>query len=92
MKFLNGSAVPSNISQPDDELVVGVQSLIPEEEYAEMLKKTHFGILAPIDFYGYNQASFPFWSAQPFTYASAMLALAQYRALLDAGQLPNPNP
>ena len=93
MQFLNGSNVPSNIVNLTNEysnLVAGVHSVIPEEEYVEMLKKQHFGMLTPIDFYGYNQDSFPFWSSEPFTYASSMLALTQYRALLDSGQLPSP--
>ena len=65
-----------------------MRSVIPEEEYKVELEKDHFGEKTPVDFNGYNSGSFPFWSSEPFTYASAMLALTRYRALLASGQLP----
>ena len=89
MRFLNGSDAP-NFHTFQNDLVVGVQSLIPEDKYAQMLKESHFGLVASTDFYGYNQASFPFWSSEPFTYAAAMLSLTKYRALLDSGKLERP--
>lgn len=88
MMFLNGSAVPKD-AMPSPDMVYAVRALIPEEEYAADLKKKHFGQTTPIDFVGYNSGSFPFWSSEPFTYASAMLSLAQYRALVASGQLPD---
>lgn len=91
MMYLNGSAFPKNATFNPD-LVVGVRSVIPEDEYRAELKKKHFGKMTPVDFLGYNSASFPFWSSEPFTYASAMLALTQYRALVASGQLPDKIP
>lgn len=88
MMFLNGSAVPKD-AMPSPDMVYAVRALIPEEEYAADLKKKHFGQTTPIDFVGYNSGSFPFWSSEPFTYASAMLSLTQYRALVASGQLPD---
>ena len=89
MKFLNGSSLPPGSTQAGPDVVVGVHGLIPEEDYIAELKKQHFGVYTPVDFYGYNQNYFPFWSSEPFTYASVMLALSRYRALLISGQLPS---
>ena len=89
MQYINGSAIPANASATPD-MVVGVSGIIPREEYENQLLQKHFGKLTPIDFQGYNtpDSNFgPFWSSEPFTYASAMLALTQYRALLASGQL-----
>lgn len=88
MMYLNGSTAPMNTIS--DDLVYAVHSLIPEDEYNAELKKPHFGVMAQVDFLGYNNASFPFWSSDPFTYASAMLALTQYRALVTSRQLATP--
>ena len=88
MMYLNGSTFPKNTMFNND-LVYAVHSLIPEDEYNAELKKPHFGITTQVEFLGYNNASFPFWSSDSFTYASAMLALSQYRALVTSGQLPH---
>ena len=85
LRFLNGSTLPPG-AQVDTNTVVGVFSLMSEEDYTAELKKQHFGMYTPLDFQGYNQATFPFWSSEPFTYASAMLALTQYRSLATSGQ------
>lgn len=62
--------------------VLGVKGVIPAEEYAQLLKVPHEGQFTEIDFHGYNggpYSTFPFWSSQPLTHASALLALTQYR-------------
>jgi len=89
MQYINGSAIPANASATPD-MVVGVRGIIPREEYENQLLQKHFGKFTPVDFQGYNTPDsnfWPFWSSEPFTYASAMLALTQYRALLATGQL-----
>ena len=88
MKYLNGSSLPSHLNDSAVEVVLGVKGIIPKESYNEMLKQNHFGRPTPIEFHGYNKyGSWPFWSSEPFTYSAAMLALTQYRALLESGQL-----
>ena len=84
--YLNGTTPPVN-AIPSPDMVIGVRSVIPEDEYKAKLKEKHFGKEAMVDFLGYNSGSFPFWSSEPFTYASSMLALARYRALVTSGQL-----
>ena len=90
MMYLNGSTFPKNTTSVSGDLVYAVHSLISENEYDAELKKPHFGRMTQVEFLGYNNnASFPFWSSDSFTYASAMLALSQYRALEASGQLPH---
>jgi len=89
VQYINGSVIPANASA-SPEMVFGVRGIIPQKEYKKQLLQKHFGRLTPIDFKGYNTPDsngWPFWSSEPFTYASAMLALTQYRALLASGQL-----
>ena len=77
-------------------MIIGVKGIIPESQYEEMLKQEHFNMTTPINFNSYNiEGGFdinkifpwPFWCSEPWTYASAMLALTQYRALKASGQL-----
>lgn len=86
--YLNGTVVSPDKAVWDNYITVGVRSIIPEEDYNAQLLKKWFGRLTPLDFQGYNAESFPFWSSEPFTHASVILALSQYRALVATGQLP----
>ena len=89
-RYLNGSLIPPGTNSTDSQTVVGVLGIIPEAEYNAMLKEKHFGENTPLDFHGYNAAGsgqLIFWSSEPFTYASSLLALTQYRNLLKSGQL-----
>ena len=64
-----------------------MNGVIPKETYDQMLRQKHFGLYTPLDFHGFNVPSLvgaPFWSSESFTYASAMLALVQYKALFIA--------
>ena len=72
--YQNGTILPAG-SPIAFGTIAGVRSVIPEEEYKVELEKKHFREKTPVDFNGYNSGSFPFWSSEPFTYASAMLAL-----------------
>jgi hypothetical protein len=85
--YLNGTTFFDNSTLSPD-MVFGMRSVIPEDEYKAELTKKHFGKMTPTDFFGYNSSGFPFWSSEAFTYASSMLALSQYRALVTSGQLP----
>ena len=82
--YLNGTAIPPNYFPTNDyiRIIVAVSGLIPEEEYQQMLREKHFNYTTPQEFHGFNVDPFPFWSSEPLTYASTMLALTQYRALL----------
>jgi hypothetical protein len=81
-KFLNGTFVdPSRVQQKDfGNMYIGVNGLIDEQTYSELLSTPHFGIQTPIEFPGYNVKNnfFPFWSSNAYTYSVAFLALSQY--------------
>jgi hypothetical protein len=81
----NGTSFdPNKISQSDlGNTVIGVQGVMTEDEFQKQLKEKHFNVTTPIDFVGYNvkENVFPFWSSEPYTYACAMLAFAQYNNL-----------
>jgi hypothetical protein len=83
LQFLNGTFVKeSDVSNKDlDYLIGGVSGSIDELTYQKLLTQTHFGAQTPIEFQGYNTVGniFPFWSSEPYTYAVALLALAQYQ-------------
>ncbi|KAL5014190.1 hypothetical protein ScPMuIL_008460 [Solemya velum] len=72
----NDTAIPKTIK-----FIMGFQGVVPEVEYDAMLKQTHFGRQTPVDFHGFNQdpGFFPFWSSDTHTYATTLLALAQFR-------------
>ncbi|CAF0992576.1 unnamed protein product [Didymodactylos carnosus] len=83
-QFINGTTFdPDHIVVDNPTLentICGVQGLIDENEYNRMIEQTHFNVSTPTTFNGYNQPKneFPFWSSQPYTYSSTLLALAQY--------------
>ncbi|XP_060587318.1 uncharacterized protein LOC132742840 [Ruditapes philippinarum] len=56
------------------------EGVVSEEEYQDLLKKKWFGRKSPIDFHGYNNYPdyWPFWSSEPYTYVTSMLALAKF--------------
>ena len=86
-EYLNGTAIPAdhNITRDDDRAMIAVSGIIPQQQYQQMLKEKHYGYNTPQVFHGFNSGSFPFWSSEPMTYATAMLALTQYQALLGGG-------
>ncbi|WAR15542.1 hypothetical protein MAR_005647 [Mya arenaria] len=63
-----------------EEMMFAVQGVIYEEEYQELVKKGVNGRPVPIDFHGYNNYPdfWPFWSSEPYTYVTNMLALAKF--------------
>ena len=85
LEYLNGTAIPADhtITAADDDAIIGVSGIIPEQQYQQMLKEKHFGENTPQVFHGFNQDEFPFWSSKPMTYATVMLALTQYQTLLE---------
>lgn len=85
IEYLNGTKLsPScNTSCLSEDLIDGVIGIFDDSLYQQQLKEEHFGEYTPRTFNGYNSADdqfMPFWSSEPFTYASALLALTQYRA------------
>lgn len=61
------------------------EGVVSEEEYQKLLKQNWSGQQVPIDFHGYNNYPeyWPFWSSEPYTYATTMLALAKFSNTLD---------
>ena len=91
MRNLNGTVIPIDKAVINDEITIAIRSFVPEEDYNAMLSEKRFGHITPMDFHGYNSggsSAFPFWSSEPFTHAAVVLALSQYRALVNSGQLP----
>ena len=60
--------------------MTAVEGVVPEPEYQELLKRKWDGQTTPIDFHGYNHYPdyWPFWSSEPYTYVTNMLALAKF--------------
>ncbi|XP_078676657.1 uncharacterized protein LOC144913686 [Branchiostoma floridae x Branchiostoma belcheri] len=79
VQYLNGSAVPPAANVSFD-VIAGVTGVIDPDEYQKMVEQPHFGYATPTKFDGFNAPEnfFPFWSSEPYTYATVMLALAQY--------------
>ncbi|XP_035678144.1 uncharacterized protein LOC118416935 [Branchiostoma floridae] len=79
IQYLNGSAVPPTANVSVD-VIAGVTGVIDPAEYQKMIDQPHFGYATPTKFEGFNgpETFFPFWSSEPYTYATVMLALAQY--------------
>ncbi|ESO84294.1 hypothetical protein LOTGIDRAFT_236277 [Lottia gigantea] len=82
LEYLNGTNIPDETHFPTGgPFTLGVQGTIPKAQYDKMLTEKHFGVPTPTTFKGFNSGStqdfFPFWSSEPYTYATTMLALAQ---------------
>lgn len=86
-QYLNASKLdPDQFDIKNQSLIdaiVGVNGIINETVYQQMINQTHFSIPTPTTFHGYNvpQGEFPFWSSQPYTYSVTLLALAQFNNL-----------
>ncbi|XP_078678548.1 uncharacterized protein LOC144914514 [Branchiostoma floridae x Branchiostoma belcheri] len=81
LQYVNGTALSPTADLADDvEFIVGVSGVIDPDEYQKMVEQPHFGYATPTKFDGFNGPDivFPFWSSEPYTYATVMLALAQY--------------
>ncbi|KAI8511578.1 hypothetical protein Bbelb_106780 [Branchiostoma belcheri] len=80
LQYVNGTALPPTADLADAvEFIVGVSGVIDPDEYQKMVEQPHFGYATPTKFDGFNGPDivFPFWSSEPYTYATVMLALAQ---------------
>jgi hypothetical protein len=86
-QYLNGSILDPNHfnakNQSFTDTIIGINGIINETIYQQMINEKHFNVSTPITFEGYNArgAEFPFWSSQPYTHAVTLLALAQYNNL-----------
>ncbi|KAL5014184.1 hypothetical protein ScPMuIL_008454 [Solemya velum] len=82
-EFTNGTKVTNTSQLPTLKTIEGVQGVPPESWYEAELQKKHYGFYTPQVFHGYNADDpvglvFPFWSSEPYTYASTLLALSSY--------------
>ena len=80
---MNFSSIPENNTEKDrlrKFYMFGFQGVVSEDNYQELLKRKWFGRTSPIDFHGYNNYPdyWPFWSSEPYTYVTTMLALAKF--------------
>ena len=92
--YLNGTVLPPwpqyKVAYDSNNVIIGVRGVIPKDQYEDMLMAGHYGYFTEVDFHGYNAGmsdSFPFWSSEPLTYSSALLALTQYRHYLPKSAL-----
>ena len=68
----------------DADIIFGVNSIIPHEEYQAELNS---GRYTKLDFHGYNTKPTMYLSSDPLTHSLCMLALTKYRSLVTSGQL-----
>ena len=73
------------MKERDVDMMFGVNSIIPQEEYEAELNS---GRYSELDFHGYNTVPMIFLSSDPLTHAYCLLALTKYRSLVTSGQLP----
>lgn len=64
--------------------VKAMEGTISEEEYIAKTKEPipMFGnMTTPMEFHGFNeeQSVFPFWTSEPYTYATTLLALSHFQ-------------
>jgi len=84
-QYLNGSTLPPNAGPQyiSADLVMGIQGIIPESQYEAMVNQPQFGVPVPVNFTGFNQEAFPFWSSEPLTEATTVLALSKFLRLSE---------
>ncbi|KAF2076254.1 hypothetical protein CYY_002432 [Polysphondylium violaceum] len=80
--FFNGTICNPHYDYENQfELANAVSGYIDSATYASMVQESWGNITTPTIFYGYNNASFPFWSSKPLTYSISILALSKYITL-----------
>ncbi|KAL3861277.1 hypothetical protein ACJMK2_007320 [Sinanodonta woodiana] len=83
MEFFNGTVIPGDVHQFHyyENSAIGVQGIIPETEYQELLKEKWFGRLPITEFHGFNAYPdyWPFWCSEAYTYVTSLLALAKFK-------------
>ncbi|KAL4221094.1 hypothetical protein ACF0H5_019355 [Mactra antiquata] len=62
-----------------------MEGVVSEEKYQEMIKKSSTKFPVPVDFHGYNNYPdyWPFWSSEPYTHVTNMLALSKFSNTYD---------
>lgn len=73
--------------------MTAIEGILLEAEYDELLKRKWDGQRTPIDFHGYNNYEdyWPFWSSEPYTYVTNMLALAKFSNTYDSDDIKDFN-
>ncbi|KAK6175567.1 hypothetical protein SNE40_014002 [Patella caerulea] len=86
LEFLNGTKITDYNHFPHGApYIIGFKGVVPKSSYDNMVQnETHFGRKTTTTFSGYNSGSgyFPFWSSEPYTYATSMLALSQFNNIV----------
>ncbi|KAI3380652.1 hypothetical protein SNEBB_006276 [Seison nebaliae] len=80
LQFMNGTNIPLNSTSVSDKFSLGVQGVIEEDDFVQLLNVKHFNQTTPQSFHSYNEENtfMPFWCSTPFTYSVSYLALTQY--------------
>lgn len=76
----------SKLSQSgDSDDIIGVEGVISEATYLDMLAGDCLGVHVPMDYPGNNcpSCTFPYWSSPPLTSALQVLALSKVKVLLE---------
>lgn len=81
LEYFNGTHFTDDKFPSGLENIIGFQGHVAPDEYADMLKRPHFGTMTPMAFDGYNSEPgefFPFWSCDAYSYSVTMLVLSQF--------------
>lgn len=75
-EFFNGTKVPADHKWHGGETIRGMESVESEDWYQKQIMAEK----SPVDFHGYNNQAdfFPFWSSEPYTYVTSLLALSTF--------------
>lgn len=86
-QFRNGTTVSVHGPFPPvvdaTQMTYGVMGVIPSQVYAKMSTQKWFNFTVPTNMTDFNTGSWPFWSSSAMTYSAAVLALANYNALIN---------
>ena len=80
-EYFNGTTFSDDKFPSSPKNILGMKGVVTADEYNALLKKPHFGRFTEMTFNGYNSEAggfFPFWSSDPYTYATTLVSLAQY--------------
>ncbi|XP_046380058.2 uncharacterized protein LOC124151576 [Haliotis rufescens] len=84
IELFNGTRI-NDTFRAHGHAIMGVEDVIPEEEYEQKMKHIWGHYHTPTVFPGYNDNAvfFPFWSSDAYTYVIQMLGVAKYARTMD---------
>ncbi|XP_076463625.1 uncharacterized protein LOC143295856 isoform X2 [Babylonia areolata] len=88
LEYLNGTAIHDHQHFPQGgPFLLGMQGVLPEPQYLDLVRQKHFGESTPTHFTSFNQPGnyFPFWTSSAYTHATAMLALSRFDNIVTGG-------